>query len=86
MRQKKQSEAKNISRRVKAVAKKEVLPQGSVTLGGRTPNIRGKTRAALEKSLEESKRKTKKDREEFRLVSRPNFPSVGYRHLVLGTR
>ncbi|OIT37944.1 hypothetical protein A4A49_15966 [Nicotiana attenuata] len=67
MRERKKVEEKTLPKRVKVVEKKDVLPLGYVTLGGRTPVTRGKSKTTLEKDLGKSKKK-KKDREGFRLI------------------
>lgn len=51
-----------------------MLPLGSVTLGYRTPTTRGKSKATLEKDLEESKKK--KSRQDFRLVDESHVEEV----------
>ncbi|OIT20778.1 hypothetical protein A4A49_57008, partial [Nicotiana attenuata] len=72
MKERKQAEEKTLPKRVKGVAKKAVLPLGSVTLGGRIP-IMGE--AALEKDLEESKKK-KKNKGRFRLINEYDVEEV----------
>lgn len=44
-------------RKEKPLAEKAVLLQNSIALGVGTPNTRGKSKAAFEKILEESKKK-----------------------------
>lgn len=66
-----------MSRRMNVIAKKVLLPPESITLGGRTPNTRGKGKAALQKTLDESKKKKKKkSRHEFRLVDESNVEDL----------
>lgn len=54
------------------MAKKAVLPLGSITLGGRISIM---SEVALEKALEESKKK-KKDKERFRLIDESDVEKV----------
>nr|XP_016437710.1 PREDICTED: NF-kappa-B-activating protein-like [Nicotiana tabacum] len=75
MKEKRRDEAKTTSRRVKAIAKKVVLPLESVTLEGRTPNTRGKSKTSLEKTFDESKKK-KKSSHKFRLVDKSDVEEV----------
>lgn len=60
----KQGEEKTIPKRVKAIAKKAVLPPTSVNFGGRTPVTRGKSKTSLEKAMEKSKKNNKERKKE----------------------